>query len=51
MSGAGTAFDTFVSIIIPLRDAASRVEEIVLEADRVVRRLFRHYEIVLVDDA
>lgn len=51
MSSAGTAFDTFVSIIIPLRDAAARVEEIVLEADRVVRTLFRHYEIVLVDDA
>jgi polyisoprenyl-phosphate glycosyltransferase len=51
MSAAGTTFDTFVSVILPLRDAASRVEEIVREADCVVRGLFRHYEIVLVDDA
>ena len=51
MSAPGTTFDTFVSIILPLRDAASRVEEVVLEADRVVGTLFRHYEIVLVDDA
>jgi len=51
MSRVGTAFDTFVSVIIPLRDAGSQIEDIVLEADRVVRALFRHYEIVLVDDA
>jgi glycosyltransferase involved in cell wall biosynthesis len=46
-----TSLDAFVSIVIPLRDAASRVEEIAIETDRIVRGLFRHYEIVLVDDA
>jgi glycosyltransferase involved in cell wall biosynthesis len=51
MSAPETAVDTFVSIVIPLRDADSHVEQVVLEADRVVRALFRHYEIVLVDDA
>lgn len=51
MSAPETAFDTFVSIVLPLRDAAPYVEEVVGEADRIVRKLFRHYEIVLVDDA
>jgi len=46
-----TSLDAFVSVIIPLRDAAARVEELVMETDRVLRGLFRHYEIVLVDDA
>jgi len=44
-------FDTFITIVAPLRDAAGYVEDAVLEIDRVVRASFRHYEIVLVDDA
>ena len=51
MSAPGTVFDTFISVIVPLRDAAQQVEAIVLEVDRTVRAQFRHYEIVLVDDA
>lgn len=51
MRDLGTVFDTFISVIIPLRDAARHVEGIVLEADRVMRTSFRHYEIILVDDA
>jgi len=51
MSAAGSDFDTSVSIVVPLRDAAGYVESVVLEIDRVVRACFRHYEIVLVDDA
>jgi glycosyltransferase involved in cell wall biosynthesis len=38
-------------VIVPLRDAAGPVEGIVFEIDRVMRASFRHYEIVLVDDA
>ncbi len=44
-------FDTFITIVAPLRDAAGYVEDAVLEIDRVVKATFRHYEIVLVDDA
>jgi polyisoprenyl-phosphate glycosyltransferase len=48
---APTMFDTFISVVVPLRDAAQQVEGIVREIDRTMRALFRHYEIVLVDDA
>ncbi len=51
MTAPETSLDAFVSIVIPLRDAAANVEAIVIETDRVVRALFRHYEVVLVDDA
>jgi glycosyltransferase involved in cell wall biosynthesis len=51
MSEPGEMFDAFISVIVPLRDAGQHVEAIVLEIDRTVRALFRHYEIVLVDDA
>jgi hypothetical protein len=51
MSAPGTIFDTFISIVVPLRDAARYVEDVVFEIDRTLRTLFRHYEIVLVDDA
>lgn len=51
MNTPATAFDAFISVIVPLRDAARYVEQIVLEIDRVVRGLFRYYEIVLVDDS
>jgi polyisoprenyl-phosphate glycosyltransferase len=51
MSAPAAMFDTFISVVVPLRDAAQQVEGIVHEIDRVVKALFRHYEIVLVDDA
>ena len=43
--------DAFVSIVAPVRDAALYVEDAVAEIEGVLRGLFRHYEIVLVDDA
>src|SRR5262249_15146344 len=43
--------DTFVTVVAPIRDAAEYVVDAVLEIDRVMSRGFRHYEIVLVDDA
>jgi len=53
MSGApsGTQFDAFISIVVPVRDAAEYIEQAVAEIDLVVRESFQHYEIVLVDDA
>ena len=51
MSPSGSGPDAFTSVIVPVRNAAAHVEEMVLEIDRTVRPLFRHYEIVLVDDA
>lgn len=50
MTVPGTAFDTFISVIVPVRDAALQVEGIIREIDRTVRAVFRNYEIVLVDD-
>jgi glycosyltransferase involved in cell wall biosynthesis len=51
MNDSTPALDAFISVIAPLRDASRHVEEIILEIDRTVRGLARHYEIVLVDDA
>src|SRR2546422_4582977 len=47
----GEDFDVFVSIVAPLRDAASCVKDLILEIDQTARSLFAHFEIVLVDDA
>jgi glycosyltransferase involved in cell wall biosynthesis len=51
MSVPEVTFDTFISVIVPIRDAARYVEETIIDLDRLVGGLFRHYEIVLVDDA
>lgn len=51
MNGEETLVDSFVTIVAPLRDAAEYVEDAVLDIDRVMNATFRHYEIVLVDDA
>jgi len=51
MTAPTTLTDTFITIVVPLRDAADYVEAAVNEIDRVVRTSFRHYEILLVDDA
>jgi len=42
--------ETFLSIVAPVRDAATYIEGTILEIERVVRPVFQHYEIVLVDD-
>ena len=47
---AGAGFDTFVSVVVPLRNAAAHVEATLAEIDAVVGKVFRHCEIVLVDD-
>lgn len=44
-------YDSLVSVIVPLRDAALMVEGLVSEIEGVIAVLFQHYEIVLVDDA
>jgi len=51
MSAPPAAFDTFISIVMPVCDAAQHIEANIREVDRTVRGLFRHYEIVLVDDS
>jgi len=48
---SATVFDAFISVIVPLRNAAPQVESYVSEIDRIMRASFRNYEIVLVDDA
>lgn len=50
MSTRGAAFETFVSVVVPLRNAAEHVEKTITEIDLVVRDTFRGYEIILVDD-
>ena len=44
-------YDVFVSVVVPLRDAASSVEAIIDEIEKQLAALFRNYEIVLMDDA
>jgi glycosyltransferase involved in cell wall biosynthesis len=44
-------FDTFISVVVPLRDAAQHLEKTIVEIDTRMHALFRHFEIVLVDDA
>jgi len=44
-------FDTFISVVIPVRNIAPRIELIVHEVSSVVRSMFRSYEIVFIDDA
>src|ERR1700709_290880 len=51
MNPQDTRVDTFISVIVPLRNAAPYIENVVLEIERVLRGSFRHYELVLVDDA
>ena len=45
-----TEMDAVVSIIVPVRDAGAFVGGVIRGIDRVVRGLFHHYEIVVVDD-
>lgn len=42
--------NTVVSIVIPLKQDADIVEEVVVEIDRVVGAAYRFFEIVLIDD-
>jgi polyisoprenyl-phosphate glycosyltransferase len=51
MSGPVVSLDTLISVIVPVRNAAEHIEETLLGLDSVLRELFRHYEIVLIDDA
>lgn len=44
-------YDIFVSIIVPVRNMATRVEKTLIELDQEAKRLFSSYEIILVDDA
>ena len=43
--------DAVVSIVVPIRNAGAFVEDVIRGIDGVVRGLFGHYEIVVVDDA
>jgi polyisoprenyl-phosphate glycosyltransferase len=45
-----TEMDAVVSIIVPVRDGQAFVSGVIQGIDHVVRGLFRHYEIVVVDD-
>jgi polyisoprenyl-phosphate glycosyltransferase len=51
MSTSSADLDSFVSLILPVRDAEPQIGSIIANGDRVMRSLFRHYEIVIVDDA
>lgn len=44
-------YDALISVVVPIRDAARTIEDVVSEIEVAVSPLFRHYEIVLVDDA
>lgn len=44
-------YDALLSVVVPLRDAAPMIENLVAEIEATIVGLFRHYEIVLVDDA
>lgn len=43
--------DAFVSVVVPVRNAADYIEQVVAAIDRQARDLFRHFEIVVIDDA
>jgi glycosyltransferase involved in cell wall biosynthesis len=44
-------YDTFVSVIIPVRNAAEQIEKALLDVSSAMQSMFRNYEIVLIDDA
>lgn len=50
MSDQPAVQDTFVSIVVPVRNAAEYVESVVTEIERQVRAIARYFEIVVVDD-
>lgn len=43
--------DVFVSVILPVRNAADYIEQVLLAVERQLRPAFHHFEIVVVDDA
>lgn len=43
--------DVFVSVILPVRNAADYIEQLLCDVERQLRSTFHHYEIVVVDDA
>lgn len=48
---ASVGFDSFLSVVVPLRDFGQSLEPFVEEIDLTVRASFQHYEIILIDDA
>jgi len=50
MNKPASQSNTFVSVVVPLCDAAAGVEQMIRDIDQVLHPLFSHYEIVLVDD-
>lgn len=51
MSEQPAVQDVFVSVILPVRNAADFIEQILLAVDGQLRAAFRHFEVVVVDDA
>lgn len=49
-SAAATDKDLVVSVVVPVRDQAARVEDWIREARAVLGEAFTNYELVLVDD-
>jgi polyisoprenyl-phosphate glycosyltransferase len=45
-----TEMDAVVSIIVPVQNGSAFIEGVIHGIDRIVRSLFRHYEIVVIDD-